>query len=167
MRHTLVLMRHAKSSWSHQVADHDRSLHERGRQAATMMARRIDAAGLQPDLILSSTARRAHETAELVKDSLPSTPTLELMKSLYLPSPEDVREAIACLPDENRCIMVVAHNPGVTESVFEFTRQHEHMPTAAVAVIDFDADSWSDLLVNASGALRCVMRPKDDESVMP
>ena len=67
---TLLLLRHAKSSWSHGVAsDHDRPLNGRGERAAPLMGRLIRHHELVPDIVVSSTARRAHRTADLVADA--------------------------------------------------------------------------------------------------
>src|SRR3990172_12140295 len=82
---TLMLLRHAKSSWKDaEVPDHDRPLNKRGKKTAPQMGRLLSTEGLVPDLILSSTAVRARETAKAVaKDSSYKGPT-ELLDSLYL-----------------------------------------------------------------------------------
>lgn len=64
---TLTLLRHAKSSWkSDALSDFDRPLNSRGRQDAPEMARRLQAAGIRPSLIVSSPAKRAWSTAKEV-----------------------------------------------------------------------------------------------------
>jgi len=161
MGKTLILMRHAKSSWSHQVDDHDRPLNERGLRDAPRMADRLQSVGAVPDLVLTSTALRARVTAELVCEAMSEEKEPASRADLYLPRTEDIVEAVACIDVDASCVMVVAHNPGITEAVFSLTRSEERMPTAAAAIIDLDINCWSDLLLDASGSLRCVCRPKD------
>ena len=156
---TLLLMRHAKSSWTHAVDDHDRPLNKRGLRDAPTMANRLADLDLVPDLVLASTAVRARTTAEMVHEAIAAEASLTLDSSLYLPSVDDITEALACLAGESRCVLLVAHNPGVTSAVHAFSRAHEEMPTAAVAVIDFEIEAWADLLVRAEGTLRGVHRP--------
>ena len=61
---TLLVLRHGKSSWSDpDLADHDRPLKKRGRRGARSIGEQLRDAGLAPDLVLSSTARRARSTA--------------------------------------------------------------------------------------------------------
>ena len=85
MPRTLLLMRHAKSSWDDPaVSDFDRQLNNRGRKAAPRIGNHIREMGLNPDLILCSTAKRARETCQLVEEALGGDIDVKLLKSLYL-----------------------------------------------------------------------------------
>ncbi len=155
-----MLMRHAKSAWGQGVSDHERPLAPRGLKAAPRMGRWLAAQGLQPDMVLTSTATRARATAELVAAAMGSAPQLHAEPSLYLPDPQDILAATAMHAQASTRVLVVCHNPGATEAITEFTGEFESMPTTAVAVIDFDVDEWSDLLISASGSLRALWRVK-------
>lgn len=155
----LLLMRHAKSSWSHEVSDHDRPLNERGLAAAARMGRWLDAQGLRPDEVISSTAVRAQRTAELVSTQFADPPPLHTTADLYLPSVDDIIHSLA--ESNGDCVLLVCHNPGTTHAVSVLTGVSEEMKTAAVAVIDFDVAEWSDLLMHAEGSLRNYWRVKE------
>ncbi len=155
----LLLMRHAKSSWSYEVSDHDRPLNERGLQAAPRMGRWLAAQGMRPDEAMCSTAARARRTAELVIAQYPDVPPLKTVGDLYLPAVEDIVESLA--EAEGDCVLVVCHNPGVAMAVAALAGGSEEVPTASVAVIDFEVQSWSDLLVQANGVLRHFWRVKE------
>ncbi|WP_082600436.1 histidine phosphatase family protein [Agromyces sp. Root81] len=144
---TLVLMRHATSSWdSPGLPDHDRPLNERGRQDAPRMGRRLVERGIDPDLIISSTAERARSTAALVAAEL-GTPARRVVtdERLYAASVETMLRVIRSLDDRLSSAMLVGHNPEMTELATRFSRTAEAMPTAAIAVFTFDAASWADV----------------------
>jgi phosphohistidine phosphatase len=154
-------MRHAKSSWETGLDDHDRPLNKRGEAAAPRMGRWLRTQNVVPDLILSSTAARAHRTAELVAGEFGNAVEVRSLKQLYLPLPQDIVEVVACEAGDAPTVLVVAHNPGVSSSVEEFSQIATVMPTAAAAVIDFNFSTWSDLLVEARGELRHFWRVKE------
>ncbi|MAT81288.1 MAG: hypothetical protein CMJ29_06530 [Phycisphaerae bacterium] len=157
----LLLMRHAKSSWSDPLtSDHDRPLNARGRRDAPRMGRWLVSQSIRPDLILSSTAERARTTAQLIAGSWDSEPPVQLCRDLYHSTPETMRETLAVQCRDADCIMLVAHNPGIEDLVLESTSRAEHCPTAVIAVIDFDR-AWSDLLIDPSGSLAAIWRPKE------
>lgn len=158
---TLVLMRHAKSSWETGLTDHERPLNDRGEEAAPRMGRWLVSQGVSPDIILCSTARRAHQTAELVAAELGQGVDVRAAGQLYLPLPQDIIEVVATEAADASTVLLVAHNPGISLAVEEFTNVATVMPTAAVAVIDFGIDQWSDLLAEARGELRHFWRVKE------
>ncbi|MGH9324653.1 MAG: SixA phosphatase family protein, partial [Vicinamibacteria bacterium] len=81
----LMLLRHAKSRWKNRdVPDHDRTLNKRGKKTAPVMGSLLAAEKLVPDMILSSTAARARETAEAVAEAASFEGPIELLDSLYL-----------------------------------------------------------------------------------
>jgi len=113
-----------------------------------------------PGIVLSSTAVRARTTAELVVDALGTQAAVHTSESLYLPDPQDILDAVVMQGEPHTRVLVVCHNPGVSEAITAFTGRYESMPTAAIAVIDFDIGTWSDLLVSAEGSLRSMWRVK-------
>lgn len=148
----LVLVRHAKSDWGDpSLRDHDRPLNGRGRKNAPDMADRLAATGVSVDLILSSTAVRARTTAQAFAEALDAP--LELIPELYLASGSTLLGAARLAATRNgfETIMVVAHNPGITDLANELSGGGiHHMPTAAVARFEL-AGGWGaqELIVDA------------------
>lgn len=157
----LFILRHAKSSWTDiDLADFDRPLNERGLQAAPFMGRCIADKGYMPYAIVSSPAKRARETAELVKEHSGFEPEIGFDERIYEASSNTLREVASELPDHVDSAMIVGHNPGVEGFIRHLTGQVEPMPTAALAVIDLDIDSWGKI-DHLSGQVVSVIRPKE------
>lgn len=157
----LLAMRHAKSSWKNEnLVDFDRPLNRRGRNAAPLMARVLFEKKLIPDLILSSAAKRAQQTTELMVQTWArqqAAVEAVFLKSLYLGSPENYSSALAQLGTRQNIIMLVGHNPGIEHLIEHLTGQEATMPTAAVAIMACGA-SWQE---QAPARLLNVVRPKD------
>jgi phosphohistidine phosphatase len=156
----LLLMRHAKSSWSDpRQLDHDRPLNDRGLKTAPRMGRWLMEQGLQPELVVCSTACRAATTAALVAQTLDTPPSIEHYPALYHAMPDDMIEVLATETDGADLVMLVAHNPGIEEFIHHTTGAMEFCPTAVIALIEFQGE-WSDLLVEPRGELKALWRPK-------
>lgn len=113
--HQLLLMRHAKSSWdSPDLPDRDRPLNARGRHATALMRQAMRDLGLEPDVILVSTAQRTRETLALL-EPWNETPLREEMDSLYLAPPASLLDALHNVADTARSVLIVGHNPGLHE----------------------------------------------------
>ncbi len=144
---TLLLMRHAKSSWEHPTMDdHDRPLNDRGLRDAGTMGRRLTQRGVAPDVILSSTAVRAMVTAELVADEL-GYPGDRIIadERLYAASAEDVLRVVGELDGEHTSAIVVGHNPEIAALAHRFSDEIQGMPTSAIAEFTFDVAAWYEL----------------------
>ena len=153
-------MRHAKSSWlDAELSDFDRPLNQRGRLAAPFMGRYIAEHGYVPQAIVSSPAKRARETAELVKANAGFDPEIRFYERIYEASPNALRQVVSEFSDSLASAMLVGHNPGVEAFIRHLTGQIEPMPTAALAVIDLDIDSWSKI-DHRTGRVVVVIRPK-------
>ncbi|GAA2034854.1 phosphohistidine phosphatase SixA [Agromyces tropicus] len=144
---TLVLVRHAKSAWGDPtLSDHDRPLNDRGRRDAPEMARRLRERGIVPDAIRASTALRARSTAEAMAAELALAPdALVLEERLYGAGPETILGVVSGLDDAVGTVMVVAHDPGMSELAYRLSGEIEHMPTCAVAEFRFAIWSWSEI----------------------
>jgi len=144
----LVLLRHAKSSWADdRLDDHDRPLAKRGRHDAPRMGERLRARGANPGLILASSAARARATAELVAAALggDASSRIRIVPELYLASPRTLL-AIASRQDEGvRELMLVAHNPGMTELANRLLPGLDlaNLPTTGVVAVDFEGATWA------------------------
>lgn len=143
---TLTLLRHAKSSWDYpSLADSERPLNKRGKRDAPTMAGRIKSAGIRPSLIISSHAKRAWETAKAVAREL-NYPLefLQREKDLYLASPRRIRDVIGQQDDGFNNLMVVGHNPGMTDFAnFLIPDLTANLPTAGVVCVSIDSESWA------------------------
>ena len=160
---TLLIMRHAKSSWKEPgMADHDRPLNKRGKRAAPRMGELLDEHAWRPERVLSSTATRARETAVIVAKNC-GAPEVELFRELYLADAATYLEVLRQQGDELDCLMVVGHNPGLEYLVSTLTGADESLPTAAIAVVHLAIDRWAALDERTSGELHCLWRPRELE----
>lgn len=161
---TLLLMRHAKSSWaSAGLADHDRALNERGEKASVRMGQLLRERNLRPDVLLLSTARRAVQTAERVAKTAGMPVPLQTRAELYLAPPSTYISIAHRLPSDARCALLIGHNPGLEELVTSLARRHERMPTAALAEITLNIETWAELSLDGPepGVEVQVFRPKE------
>ena len=143
---TLLILRHAKSSWDNPaLTDHERPLNKRGRKAAPRMGQLLADEGLVPDLILSSTAERARATADLVAERSGYDGEVLVTDELYLAPPSAYFGLIGALNDAHNTVMVVGHNPGISEFVTNLTGESTEMVTAALAHTQMNIESWRDL----------------------
>jgi phosphohistidine phosphatase len=165
MTKRLLIMRHAKSSWSDSDAtDHERTLNRRGLRDAPRMGQFIAEQNCLPDLIASSTAKRAKLTAELFVENCAGADDIELqfVDNFYHAAPRSYLEYIASINnDAIQTIMVVGHNPGLETLVYRLSNSYETMPTAAIAHFQLDIDRWSKVNGSLSATLLDVWRPKE------
>ena len=158
----LLILRHAKSSWKESgLADHDRSLNKRGKRDAPRIGELLREQGWVPGMILSSSAKRAKRTAEIVAEESGFGGEILLSRELYAAWPESYIDALNLQPDQNGCIMVVGHNPGLEELLLVLTGEAERMPTAALAQVTLPIDSWSELSYETAGELVKIWRPRE------
>jgi phosphohistidine phosphatase len=132
---TLFLVRHAKSSWDDPaLADKDRPLGARGKRDATKMGKRLAKREVKPDLILSSPAKRALSTAEIIADKLEyQLENIVVDSRLYSGAADDLFSVIRTLDDKLHGVMLFGHNPELTELAHRLSRQITRLPTCAVA----------------------------------
>jgi phosphohistidine phosphatase len=157
---TLLILRHAKSSWKKPVADHDRPLNKRGKSDAPRMGKVLRDADLAPDLIISSTAERARETAAKVAQHSGYAGAVELSSDLYLAGPDGYRRVLRGVSDALERVLVVGHNPGAEMLLESLTGRSETLPTAALAQVRLEIEHWSDLDDGAKGVLVELWRPR-------
>jgi phosphohistidine phosphatase len=158
---TLYVLRHAKSSWdNNSLSDFDRPLNERGFETAPMMGEMMRENDFVPEIIVCSTAKRAEQTARLVKESAEFEAEIKFEKAIYEASPQTLLRIVSEIGDEFDSALIVGHNPGFENLVRVLTGKSETMPTAALAVIDLKIESWSEINAD-SGNLRKFIRPKE------
>ena len=168
---TLLLFRHAKSSWDDpSLDDHDRPLAPRGIRDAPRMGRFIAHLDSPPDLILCSTAVRTRETLRLALAPMLEAvvPEISFDRDLYEVSARQILGIISATPDSVATMMVIGHNPGMQDLALHLVgsgelearrRLHAKYPTAAVAMIRVSVSSWRDIGPGC-GSLEAFMTPK-------
>jgi phosphohistidine phosphatase len=159
---TVLILRHAKSSWKHTgLSDHDRPLKKRGKQAAPRMGQLIYEEDLVPDVILSSTARRARDTADLVAEASGYAGEVTYLEDFYHAWPSDYIDALRNLSDDVDSAMIVGHNPGMEMLLEQLTGEAERFPTAALAVVHLPVHYWSQLNDETEGELIRLWLPRE------
>ncbi|MDX2309495.1 MAG: histidine phosphatase family protein [Hyphomicrobium sp.] len=167
---TLVLLRHAKSSWDDATLDDfDRPLNARGRAAAPAMGAEMRRLALKPDCVLCSGATRTRETLALVMPYLDPEPgKIFYEDDLYLCPAGKLLDRIRRVPDACEVVLLVNHNPamqtlalsligdGPADDIAGIARK---FPTGALAVVTFEADRWSAIAVRG-GKLRHYATPR-------
>ncbi len=148
MERTLVMIRHAKSSWVNPLqSDFERPLNDRGEKDAPKMGERLKKQNIIPDLIISSTAKRAKQTARKIAKAIGYTEEKILWyEKLYHCIPAVFEEVIYEIPNDVKTVFIVAHNPGITSFVNEFSPDFytDNMPTCSIVGVRFDSDEWNE-----------------------
>ncbi len=142
---TLTILRHAKSSWKDPtLADRDRPLNKRGKRDAPVMGQRLNQTTIRPSLIISSPAVRAWTTAKIVAREI-SYPKefLQREKRLYMAGVNTLFDVVAEQDDGFNSIMIVGHNPGLTEFANELVPGvTANIPTCGLVAVEFEIDGW-------------------------
>lgn len=144
MKKTLILVRHAKSSWAEAgLSDHDRPLNERGKRDAPFMARRMAESGLTIDQIVSSPANRALTTARHYADALGIPHSdIQVAPSIYEADVRELMEVINRLDDSKNTVLLFGHNPGFSYLIQYLNGSMLHMPTNGVAQLELATPTW-------------------------
>ena len=145
----LTLVRHAKTESAHSgQEDWDRVLEPRGQLDAPEMGRRLKSRGLKPERILTSPAIRATSTASIFAREL-GVPATKILpdERLYLAGVKSLLTVVQELGGTTKHLMIVGHNPGLTEfaDALSSERSIDNMPTCAVYTLEFDIKNWSEL----------------------
>ncbi|MCV9385732.1 SixA phosphatase family protein [Reichenbachiella ulvae] len=160
----LTVVRHAKSSWDYpNLTDHARPLNDRGLRDAPRMAQLYAAEVDQPDLVISSTAVRAKETAGYFIDALSVNKSLiQYTERLYHAGPQEILSVLSEAPLDSKHVMIVGHNPGFTSFVNRMTGERfDNIPTCGVAVIRLRLNAWKEIRMGI-GQLDQYYYPKGD-----
>jgi phosphohistidine phosphatase len=149
---TAYLLRHAKSDWSDRtLADHDRPLARRGRRDAKRIAKHLRRLGLEPALVLCSSAERTRETLELIRPALGGSRVL-VEERLYAASSDALLERLRAVPEPVASVMLIGHNPGIQELALALAAAGAErellaakFPTGALATLAVLVATWSRL----------------------
>ena len=164
---TLTILRHAKSSWNiPDLIDFDRPLNSRGQRDAPEMGQRMKAAGIRPSLIVSSPAVRAWATAKLIASELNYPGEfLQREKDLYHAGKSSLFDVIARQDEGFNSIVVVGHNPGLTDLANDLIPDlTNNLPTAGYVSVLIDTDTW-DLRARKSAELVVHDYPKSSKKL--
>jgi phosphohistidine phosphatase len=143
---TLLLLRHAKSSWKDsELDDHDRPLNKRGKRDAPRIGQLLKDENLLPDFIVASSARRARKTAEHVIQHSGYRGETRITGDLYNAGREQLLAFVSTLPDAASRILLIGHNPGLEELLESLTGQCVALTTAALAHLESSVDTWQQL----------------------
>ena len=142
---TLLLVRHAKSSWSDpNLSDKARPLNKRGKRDVITMGQRLFNRQVKPNLIVASSAVRSTITAHAIAKEIEyDQECIILDDKLYACQPEYLLEIVQTFDNGLDYVMLVGHNPELNDFLFMFTSEIEHMPTCAMAELKFDVNDWA------------------------
>jgi phosphohistidine phosphatase len=144
---TLLLIRHAKSSWDDpKLSDFERTLTERGKSDAKMMAKRIKDKSIEIKFFVSSPAKRAKKTAKIfMKEFDEKEKNLLLFPSLYEGSVQNFYDAVEGLDQKEDKVALFAHNPGISDFVNSLDCSPVYnMPTCAVFALKIKTKDWKE-----------------------
>lgn len=158
---TIHLLRHAKSSWEDaDMSDFDRPLNRRGREAAPLVGQLMLKKKIRPDLIISSPAERARQTAAIVIKAANLASELRYDERIYEADVTRLLEVVSQIEESVGVALLVGHNPGMEDLVETLTGEKQSMPTAALARIILDVEKWSKVR-ERTGRLDWLVRVKE------
>jgi phosphohistidine phosphatase len=159
---TLYIVRHAKSSWDYPaLEDYQRPLLEKGKKRTKYIVDYLLEKNVRVDLIMSSHATRALETAKIIAKALqyPENKIL-ISKSIYHSDPDGLFNLFFDLPEDIHSLMIVGHNPTLTNFANLFLeRKLDNLPTSGIVCIDFKTDNWEEI-VSSGRFTKFVVSPK-------
>ena len=144
----LLLIRHAKATHETGFIDFERPLQESGLHDAAIMAGRLKEKNLIPQILVASPALRTLSTANVFSQHL-AISQAQINKDIYEATTLSLIKVINALPDEHDFIALVGHNPGISDLLYYLTRQLQDVSTCAMMLIEFDTDSWMEIIEDA------------------
>jgi phosphohistidine phosphatase len=167
----LSLLRHAKSSWDDPVErDFDRPLNGRGHRAAQRMGKYLREKGLRFDRSIASPALRIRQTIEGLEGTMGDRLHPDWDRRIYMASAATLFEIVQETDDSVGHLLLIGHNPGLEDLVLLATRDEsdglrqeveQKYPTATLATLDYDCDTWRGVSEDRPGRLVCFVRPRD------
>lgn len=141
----LFIIRHAKSSWKDSALDDfSRPLSKRGKSDAPMMGSRLKKRKISPDIIISSPAKRAKTTAEIIAKELKYSKDILFNDEVYESTLSKLHEIVTKVDDKNTTIFLVGHNPSLNMLARHYVGFSKNIVTCAVLEIEFDCRRWKD-----------------------
>lgn len=144
---TLILVRHAKSSWDEiGLADHERPLNERGKKDAPDMAERLKNKNIKIDRFISSPANRAFRTARYFAKAFDlKKKDIKVEQSLYGAAVSEFERLVSELKDKDDVVALFSHNPGITDFANSLCEvRTDNIPTCGIFAVHADVKKWED-----------------------
>jgi phosphohistidine phosphatase len=160
---TLLIFRHAKAQPDAPHGDKARALTGRGKRNAASMGERLPLIAPAIDLVVSSDARRARQTAEVATTAARYMGEIVLQGEIYGAYVDTLIHIVRALPDSADCVLLVGHNPGfedLSAALAEAGTPPPHLPTSGLAHLEFAASRWRDVR-EGKGRLVNVHTPKE------
>lgn len=156
----LILVRHAKSSWEHDVNDKERPLKDRGFKDAALVSNSFKNSDFSPEIIFSSPAKRALSTSKIfIKNLSLDENLLQIKEELYDFSGQSVINFLTKMDDRYEKIMIFGHNHAFTSICNIFGDKFiDNLPTSGLVVINFDVSSWQNI---KNGITKLTIFPRD------
>jgi len=167
MSRSLYVLRHAKAEEAMEGrGDRARPLKRRGIRAARLIGRTLTRLAEAPELVLTSDALRARETAEVARDAGGWSAPLELCPAIYEAGASALLAQVQGVQADVARVLLVGHQPGLSQLIAELTGGEPDFPTAALARLDFELERWSELTPR-SGRLAWLVTPEMIETLRP
>jgi phosphohistidine phosphatase len=161
----LLLMRHGKADRHSAGGDRERPLTRRGEEDSRRIGEFLREAGMTPDLAVASNARRARQTLERTLEAFPARIAHLIENTIYLATVDHLVDVLRQTPDKVQTLLAVGHNPGFAELAYwlagsgdadEIDHMRSTYPTAALAILDFEAEHWAEVRKGAARLNRFV-----------
>ena len=143
----LVITRHGKSSWDNYDFDYQRELTKKGEKRNILLGKYLKQKNITPDLIISSHARRALDTAKIVAKELSyNSEKIEINKEIYGAFEDEMLNIVYAIDNKYDTVFLFGHNPTFTDLVNYFKEEHiSHLRTTGSFGVEFDIDKWEDI----------------------
>jgi len=144
----IILIRHAKSSWEHNVSDIERPISNRGYNDANLMVGILNNFSIDIDAVFSSNSKRTLETAKIFLENLINYKNLTVIKSedLYDFYGNKVNLFIKNLNNDFNTVMIFSHNNSCNNLLFKYANViNVHVPTTGILIFEFDVSLWNDV----------------------
>jgi phosphohistidine phosphatase len=157
---SITFIRHAKSSWEHQLPDHKRPLNKRGLFAAEFMSSLEIVKSIEPDAVFCSSAKRTRETCSFFLNNAVSPQTqVHYSDQLYDFSGENLEAFIKAIDSSLSNVLIFGHNHALTAIVNVKGDQYiDNVPTCGIVKVNFKTNSWSDC---SKGGIEFKLFPKN------
>jgi phosphohistidine phosphatase len=164
----IYFVRHAKAeSFSEGISDYERGLRKKGKKDTQTIGSYLKLHGVKIDVILSSCALRAQQSAMLLAEKLDFSGEQYFLEELYYASEEKVLKIIMAQDDIHENILIVGHNPQLNELINRVSHEYiSKVPTMGVVALEFDTQKWSDI-ESSKGSVDFFIYPKQFDYYMP
>lgn len=146
---SLIIVRHCKSSWADlSLSDFDRPLNKRGNIDGELMSNYLREKEKKIDKLILSTSKRTRLTSKYFTEKI-HFDSISYLDELYHASYSDIINIISKVENNFNSVMVIGHNPGLTELINQYTIINIYnLPTTGVVKVEFKGDKWDRITEN-------------------